>query len=89
MPNLQVPLDLDDRFAVLRRWQRTLFEAGWVGLAWSAESLIVFRVLQGLGGGMILPVGMSVLTQTAGPRRIGRVITAHHEAAGFDAIGWV
>lgn len=34
----EVPLDLDDRFAVLRRWQRTLFEAGWVGLAWSAEA---------------------------------------------------
>ena len=45
------------------------------GLAWSAESLIFFRVLQGFGGGMILPVGMSVLTQTAGPHRIGRVMS--------------
>jgi EmrB/QacA subfamily drug resistance transporter len=45
------------------------------GLAWSAGSLIFFRVLQGIGGGMILPVGMSVLTQTAGPHRIGRVMS--------------
>ena len=27
------------------------------GMAWSAESLIGFRVLQGLGGGMIMPAG--------------------------------
>jgi EmrB/QacA subfamily drug resistance transporter len=45
------------------------------GLAWSAESLIFFRVLQGLGGGMIMPVGMSVMAQTAGPARIGRVMS--------------
>jgi EmrB/QacA subfamily drug resistance transporter len=44
------------------------------GIAWSAESLIFFRVLQGFGGGMILPVGMSVLAQTAGPHRLGRVM---------------
>jgi len=25
------------------------------GAAWSAQSLIAFRVLQGLGGGMIMP----------------------------------
>jgi EmrB/QacA subfamily drug resistance transporter len=44
------------------------------GLAWSAGSLIFFRVLQGFGGGMIMPVGMSVLAQTAGPHRLGRVM---------------
>src|SRR5919202_3843532 len=45
------------------------------GLAWSAVSLIFFRVLQGIGGGMIMPVGMSVMAQTAGPKRIGRVMS--------------
>ena len=45
------------------------------GLAWNAESLIVFRVLQGLGGGMIMPVGMSLMTQVAGPQRVGRVMS--------------
>jgi EmrB/QacA subfamily drug resistance transporter len=44
------------------------------GLAWSAESLIFFRVLQGLGGGMIMPAGMTILTRTAGPARVGRVM---------------
>jgi len=36
-----------------------LFLAGSVlaGAAWSAGSLIGFRVIQGLGAGMILPVG--------------------------------
>jgi EmrB/QacA subfamily drug resistance transporter len=44
------------------------------GLAWSAESLIFFRVLQGAGGGMIMPVGMSMMAQAAGPHRVGRVM---------------
>jgi len=45
------------------------------GMAWSAESLIAFRVLQGLGGGMIMPAGMTILAQAAGPQRIGRVMS--------------
>jgi EmrB/QacA subfamily drug resistance transporter len=44
------------------------------GLAWSAESLIAFRVLQGLGGGMVMPVGMTILARAAGPERMGRVM---------------
>jgi EmrB/QacA subfamily drug resistance transporter len=44
------------------------------GAAWSAESLIAFRVLQGLAGGMIMPVGMITLAQAAGPQRVGRVM---------------
>jgi alkylation response protein AidB-like acyl-CoA dehydrogenase len=34
----EVPRDLDARFAVLRQWQKTLFEAGWGGIAWSKEA---------------------------------------------------
>ncbi|GCL70103.1 DHA2 family efflux MFS transporter permease subunit [Paenibacillus naphthalenovorans] len=33
------------------------------GMAWNDTSLIVFRVLQGLGGGIIMPVGMAMLYQ--------------------------
>src|SRR3954454_10279874 len=44
------------------------------GLAWSAGSLIGFRVLQGLGGGMLMPCGMTILTRAAGPQRVGRVM---------------
>ncbi|HWD01203.1 MAG TPA: DHA2 family efflux MFS transporter permease subunit [Amycolatopsis sp.] len=45
------------------------------GLSWNVETLIVFRVLQGLGGGMLMPAGMTILTRTAGPQRIGRVMS--------------
>ncbi|GAA1849111.1 MFS transporter [Pseudonocardia ailaonensis] len=54
----------------------TLFVLGSVlaGTAWDAPSIIVFRILQGLGGGMIMPIGMMILTRAAGPQRIGRVM---------------
>jgi alkylation response protein AidB-like acyl-CoA dehydrogenase len=32
-----VPHDVDERFEVLRAWQKTLYEAGWVGVDWPAE----------------------------------------------------
>src|SRR3954452_15032361 len=44
------------------------------GLAWSAGSPIAFRVLQGLGGGMVMPVGMTILRHAAGAERMGRVM---------------
>jgi EmrB/QacA subfamily drug resistance transporter len=44
------------------------------GIAWDLPSLIGFRVLQGLGGGMILPVTMTILTQAAGPARLGKAV---------------
>src|ERR671938_1036773 len=45
------------------------------GLAPSANALIGFRVLQGFAGGMIMPIGMITLAQTAGPERVGRVMS--------------
>jgi EmrB/QacA subfamily drug resistance transporter len=44
------------------------------GLSWSLGSLIVFRVLQGVGGGLVLPVTITILTRAAGRQRIGRAI---------------
>jgi EmrB/QacA subfamily drug resistance transporter len=54
----------------------TLFTIGSMlcGLAWNDSSLIFFRVLQGFGGGMIMPVGMTILTQAAGPAKVGRMM---------------
>src|ERR671934_1189163 len=51
-----------------------LFTAGSAlcGLATSTTELIVFRVLQGVGGGMILPVGQLMMADAAGPKRVGR-----------------
>ena len=45
------------------------------GLATSSEELIVFRVLQGIGGGMILPIGQLMMAEAAGPKRMGRVMS--------------
>lgn len=44
------------------------------GLAWSDSSLIAFRVLQGFGGGMLMPVGMAILFRLAPPDRRGAVM---------------
>src|SRR4051794_17708802 len=68
-----------ERFGARRVWLASLvlFLAGSAlsGAAWSIGSLIAFRALQGLGGGMILPVGQTILAQAAGPERMGRVMS--------------
>jgi EmrB/QacA subfamily drug resistance transporter len=45
------------------------------GFAWSIGSLIFFRILQGIGGGMIAPVGQMILAKAAGPHRMGRLMS--------------
>src|SRR5947209_2996701 len=54
-----------------------LFTAGSAlcGLATSSAELIVFRVLQGVGGGMLLPIGQLMMAEAAGPERMGRVMS--------------
>ncbi|WP_334110545.1 DHA2 family efflux MFS transporter permease subunit, partial [Thermodesulfitimonas autotrophica] len=37
------------------------------GLAWSFNALVFFRVFQGFGGGMIMPLGLSVVYKTFPP----------------------
>ena len=67
-----------DRFGTKRIYMTSLvlFTIGSVlsGLAWSAASLILFRVLQGIGGGLIMPAVMTIMTKKAGPHRMGRVM---------------
>ena len=66
------------RFGAKRLWIASvvLFTLGSAlsGLAWSTESLVAFRVLQGVGGGMLVPVGQMMLTRAAGPARLGRIM---------------
>src|SRR6266516_4630424 len=68
-----------ERFGAKQVWIASLivFMAGsaLAGTSWSIGALIGFRVLQGLGGGMILPVGQTILAQAAGPQRMGRVMS--------------
>jgi EmrB/QacA subfamily drug resistance transporter len=67
-----------ERFGAKRMWilSISLFTAGSIlcGAAWSAGSLIGFRVLQGMGGGMIVPLMQTILARAAGPGRLGRVM---------------
>jgi EmrB/QacA subfamily drug resistance transporter len=67
------------RFGARQVWIASLgtFLLGSVlaGLAWSAGALIAFRVIQGLGAGLLMPVGQAALAQTAGPDRMGRVMS--------------
>jgi EmrB/QacA subfamily drug resistance transporter len=68
-----------ERFGAKRVWlgSLALFMTGSLlsGLAWSIAALIAFRAVQGVGGGMIMPLGQSILAQKAGPQRIGRVMS--------------
>ena len=68
-----------ERFGTKRLWLASLaaFMLGSLlcGLSGSVGELIGFRVLQGLGGGMIMPVGQAILAQAAGPQRMGRVMS--------------
>jgi EmrB/QacA subfamily drug resistance transporter len=69
-----------ERFGAKRVWIASLALFGTASLlcaaAWSAPALIAFRVLQGLGGGMIVPVGMAMLVRSAGtdPGRVASLI---------------
>jgi EmrB/QacA subfamily drug resistance transporter len=67
-----------DRFGTKRLYMTALvlFTLG-SGLCATADSigqLIGYRVLQGLGGGMLMPLGMTIMTRAAGPQRIGRLM---------------
>ncbi|MZQ82733.1 DHA2 family efflux MFS transporter permease subunit [Paenibacillus sp. 5J-6] len=43
-------------------------------LAWNTGSLIGFRLIQGIGAGLLIPTMQNVLVQSAGGRGLGRVI---------------
>ena len=45
-------------------------------IAWNAASLIAFRVVQGVGGGILLPLMSTLIMQAARGRNIGRVMAA-------------
>src|SRR5690242_12714113 len=67
-----------DRFGTKRLYMMAilLFTLGSVlcATATSIGMLIGFRVLQGLGGGMLMPLGMTIMTRAAGPARMGRLM---------------
>ncbi|MEV0820784.1 MFS transporter [Nonomuraea rubra] len=66
------------RFGVRNVWlgSLVLFVAGSAlcAAAWSLWSLVAFRVVQGVGGGLLQPVGQMMLAQAAGKERMGRAM---------------
>ena len=67
------------RFGGKRLWIFSLavFLVGSVGssLAWNVGSLIGWRVVQGVGGGLMLPLMTTLIFQAAGGRSLGRLVT--------------
>jgi EmrB/QacA subfamily drug resistance transporter len=67
-----------DRFGTKRLYILAigLFTAGSVLCATAGDinQLIAYRVIQGLGGGMLMPLGMTIMTKAAGPKRMGRLM---------------
>jgi EmrB/QacA subfamily drug resistance transporter len=67
-----------ERFGAKRVWIGALLVfmtgASLSGSAWSVTALIAFQTLQGIGAGLIVPTGQAILTQAAGPLRMGRVM---------------
>src|SRR6202167_1463060 len=55
-----------------------LFLAGSVasGAAWNVARLIAFRVVQGIGGGMMTPLITTLLVQAVGSSQLGRLMAA-------------
>jgi EmrB/QacA subfamily drug resistance transporter len=66
---------LADRFGIKRIYMTSLvvFTGGSIlcGLAWSSGSLIFFRILQGLGGGGLLPLATAMIYSAFPPQERG------------------
>jgi EmrB/QacA subfamily drug resistance transporter len=90
---------ISDRFGSKKTFAfaLVLFTAGSAlcGLAWSAGSLIAFRMLQGVGGGMMTPIGTAMLFRAFPPAERARasavvtVPTAIAPALGPVLGGWL
>jgi EmrB/QacA subfamily drug resistance transporter len=67
------------RFGGKRVWMfaLALFLLGSIlcSLAWDAPSLIAFRVVQGLGGGLMLPLLQTLIMQAASGKNLGRTMS--------------
>ncbi len=65
------------------------------GSAWNLQSLIVFRILQGIGGGALQPISQSILLETFPPRQHGMAMAIFGVGIMFGPIvgpllgGWI
>lgn len=69
---------LSDRFGAKRVFLISVgmftIGSGLCALANSAEMLILFRILQGLGGGVVMPISMAFIYRLAPPDKVGQVM---------------
>lgn len=67
-----------DRFGGRTAWLASLglFTLGSLlcGLSWSVGSLIAMRVVQGVGGGMLMPLFQTIIARRSGGQPLGRVM---------------
>jgi EmrB/QacA subfamily drug resistance transporter len=67
-----------DRFGAKQVWMGALalFMVGSIlsSVAWNIGALIGFRVVQGIGGGLMLPILQTLLVDAAGGRKLGRIM---------------
>jgi MFS transporter, DHA2 family, multidrug resistance protein len=65
------------------------------GSAWNLQSLIFFRILQGIGGGALQPISQSILLETFPPRQHGIAMAIFGVGVMFGPIvgpllgGWI
>lgn len=65
------------------------------GLAWSIQSLVVFRILQGIAGGSLQPMSQSILLETFPPAQHGMAMAFYGIGIMFGPIigpllgGWI
>ncbi len=65
------------------------------GSAWNLQSLVVFRILQGIGGGALQPISQSILLETFPPRQHGMAMALFGVGIMFGPIvgpllgGWI
>lgn len=65
------------------------------GLAWNIESLVLFRILQGLAGGSLQPISQSILLETFPPHQHGTAMAVFGIGIMFGPIigpvlgGWI
>lgn len=65
------------------------------GLSWNLQSLIIFRILQGMGGGALQPISQSVLLETFPPKQHGMAMAIFGVGIMFGPIvgpllgGWI
>ena len=56
------------------------------GLSWSGSALIAFRIMQGMGGGPVLPMAMTFVTQAFPPRQRGLALGLYGLGASFAPV---